>query len=285
MKVLLYPNDNRDRGLVCTKRIAYKLYELGAVAMLDERFKGQVDDDICKYGKFSRLLAEADVIMPVGGDGTVLRTVKYAVSSGKPVLAVNAGHVGFLTEVESWELDSLRLLIKGEYTVHSRMLVEVELEQDMTCRRFTGLNEVVIGRGDIDRPIDVSVRRHGMLVARHKADGILFATPTGSTAYSLAAGGPLVDPSLELLLLTSICAHVLGGTSIVLSTEHEYMVEDCSDENPKGLTVTVDGRRVGRLRRGQKLFIRKSNAVIRMIDLGRTGFFHKVNDKLSWGRR
>lgn len=285
MKVLLYPNDNRDRGLVCTKRIAYKLYELGALAMLDERFKGQVDDDICKYGKFSRLLSEADVIMPIGGDGTVLRTVKYAVSSGKPILAINAGHVGFLTEVESWELDSLRLLVKGEYTVHSRMLVEVELEQDMTRRRFTGLNEVVIGRGDIDRPIDVSVRRHGMLVARHKADGILFATPTGSTAYSLAAGGPLVDPSLELLLLTSICAHVLGGASIVLSTEHEYMVEDCSDENPKGLTVTVDGRRVGRLRRGQKLFIRKSNAVIRMIDLGRTGFFHKVNDKLSWGRR
>lgn len=285
MNVLLYPNATRDHGLACTGRIVEKLYALGAVPMLDSVFKDAVDKHFCQYGAFTDLLAEADVIMPVGGDGTVMRTVKYAVSSGKPILAVNAGHVGFLTEMEAGELDCLSLLVEGKYTVHPRMLLEAELEQEEGGRqRFIGLNDVVIERGDIGRSVGIAVRQQGMLISRHRADGVLFATATGSTAYSLAAGGPLVDPGLSLLLLTWICAHTLGGTSIILSTEQEYTVEDCSPDNPKGLAVTVDGRRVGCICGNRKLTIRKAQPVIHMIDLGRAGFFQKVNDKLSWGR-
>lgn len=284
MNILLCPNLEKENGLICTQKTVEKLLELGAAPVLDSSFREAVGEIGCGYGRFSTLLGACDLLMPIGGDGTIMRAARHAVSAGKPVLAVNAGRLGFLTQVELHELDNLRRLIEGRYTIFRRMMLEVELIQGGKPRRFSALNDIVVGRGDSDSIVDIEVRQQSMLIARHRADGIIFATPTGSTAYSLSAGGPIVDPQMTLLLLTAICSHSTFNRTMVLPAGQEYSVRDVSAANPKGLTVAVDGRRVGRLHKGETLIIRKSRADIRFIDLGLRSFYESVNEKLSWGR-
>lgn len=284
MNLLLYPNLGKTYGLDCTRKTIGKLLELGCTPLLEASFREEVGEIGCVYGKFNEWLARCDAILSIGGDGTIMRAAKYAVASGKPLLGVNAGRVGFLTQVERGELDHLRLLVEGRYAVCRRMLLEAELEQGGKRRRYCGLNDVVISRGDLDRVVDIDVYRQDQLIARHCADGLIFATPTGSTAYSLAAGGPIVDPSMSLLLLTAICSHSTGNRSMVLPADCEYRVRERVAGNTKGLAVAVDGRRVGRIQGERELLVRRAAAEVPFIDLGLRNLYKNINDKLSWGR-
>lgn len=286
MEVLLYPNPEKDHGLLCTRACAAKLRELAVSVLLDERFREELGGEGYTYGRLTELLPRCDVLMPIGGDGTIMRAVRHAITAGKPILGVNAGRVGFLTQLERHELDHLRLLAEGRYAIHEHMMLEAELCQggEGRRRRYAGLNDVVISRGGADRIVDIEVSRNNERIAHHRADGIVFATPTGSTAYSLSAGGPIIDPSMNLLTMTAICSHTTWVRGIVLPAEGEYTVISRSEHNLKGLTVTVDGRRVGKLFAGQELFVRKSAARARFVELGLCGFFERVGQKLTWGR-
>lgn len=284
MKILLYPNLEKENGLQCTWQLAARIRELGGTPMLDDTLRDTVVDEGCIYGKRSELLLRCDAILPVGGDGTILRAARHAVTSGKPLLGVNAGRVGFLTQLERHELEHLRRLFEGDYTVVYRMMLEAELTQGDKRRRYAGLNDIVISRGDADRIVDIDVYKDDLHIARHRADGLIFATPTGSTAYSLSAGGPIVDPGMTLLLMTTICSHSTFNRSMVLPTDSVYTVADRSAHNPKGLVVAVDGRRIGKIQGDAVLVIRKSAARVPFMELGLRSFYQNVNEKLSWGR-
>lgn len=284
MNILLFPNLDKANGLLCTKQIAQTLKEYGATPMLEAGYRELVGEEYAVYGRFSELLARCEVIIPIGGDGTVMRAARHAVAAGKPILGVNAGRVGFLTQLERHELESLHLLLERKYSIQTRMMLEAELMQGGKSRRYAGLNDIVVSRGDVDQVVDIEVRQQGMLVAMHTADGVIFSTPTGATAYSLSAGGPIVDPNLTLLLMTAICAHSTFNRSMVLSTKWEYTIASRRTAHSKGLPVAVDGRRVGRIMGEQKLIIRKSAAQVQMIDLGLRSFYQNVNEKLAWGR-
>lgn len=284
MNILLYPNLDKENGLLCTWELAGRICDLGGVPMLDAAFRETVVDERCTYGKFTEMLPRCDAIIPIGGDGTILRAARHAVVSGKPLVGVNAGRVGFLTQLERHELEHLRRLFEGDYTVGHRMMLEAELTQGEKRRRYSGLNDIVISRGDADRIVDIDVYKDSLHIARHRADGLIFATPTGSTAYSLSAGGPIVDPGMTLLLMTTICSHSTWNRSVVLPTDCNYTITDRSANNPKGLVVAVDGRRIGKIQGDAALLIRKSAARVPFIDLGLRSFYQNVNEKLSWGR-
>jgi NAD+ kinase len=284
MRALLYPNLDKQNGLESTKLTAAKLLELGIQPLLDESFRVVVGEARCEYGRFSAMLNTADVLMPIGGDGTVMRLARYAAASGKPVLAVNAGRLGFLTQVEIHELDALRLLTEGSYAIFDRMMLEAAIMQGGKLRRFSALNDIVIGRGDADSMVELEVSERDVLIARHRSDGLILATPTGSTAYSLSAGGPIVDPSLSLVLLTAICPHSTYNRTMALPADREYIVTGQGNPSPKGLTVAVDGRRIGKLRQGEALAVCKSPTVLKFIDLGTRSFYENVNEKLHWRR-
>lgn len=283
MNILLYPNLEKENGLQCTWELSRRIRELGGAPMLDSAFRDTVVDERCTYGKFSELLTRCDIILPIGGDGTILRAARHAVASGKPLLGVNAGRVGFLTQLERHEFEHLRRLFEGGYTVGHRMMLEAELAQGGKRRRYAGLNDIVISRGDADRIVDIDVFKDNLHIVRHRADGLIFATPTGSTAYSLSAGGPIVDPGMALLLMTTICSHSTWGRAVVLPTDCTYTVIDRSAHNAKGLVVAVDGRRIGRIQGDAALLIRKSAALVPFVDLGLRSFYQNVNEKLSWG--
>lgn len=285
MNILLYPNLEKTNGLNCTRQVVQTLCSLGAVPMLDEGLRDTVQQPGCCWGRFAELLPRCDVLVPVGGDGTIMRAARHAVTADKPILAVNAGRVGFLTQVEIDELSNLQYLVKGEYSIVQRMMLEAILVQGGKPRRFSGLNDIVVSRADADKIVDIHVHEEGRQIVRHRADGLIFSTPTGSTAYSLSAGGPVVDPRMAAVLLTPVCPHSTFHRSMVLPADGcEYAVTDVSAHNPKGLAVTVDGRRVGRIHSGQTLVVRKSPAMVQFVDLGLRSFYESVNEKLSWGR-
>lgn len=285
MKILLYPNVEKPNVHASTQKTVEKLLKMHLQPMLDDRFRSLVGEwDGCLYGKFSELLGLCDVLMPIGGDGTIMRSARHAAHAGKPILAVNAGRLGFLSQIEPHELGSLRLLIEGKYSIVQRMMLEAVLVQGGKPRRFTALNDVVISRSDADKIVDIHVHQGEKLIARHRADGLIFSTATGSTAYSLSAGGPIVDPELHLILLTAVCPHSTFNRSMVLPSHCEYTVSEKSAFNPKGLTISVDGRRIGKIHNEETVLVRKSGVSASFIDLGLRSFYTCVNEKLGWGR-
>lgn len=284
MNILLFPNPNNAGSLESARIAISELASMGATPMLENELGEKIKADGCKLGKFSDLLSSCDILMPIGGDGTVMRAARHAVAQKKPLLAVNAGRLGFLAQVELDELSELKNLMNGQYKTTRRMLLEVSVIQGERIRKFTALNDIVIRRMDADGIVDIEVHEGEGLIARHRADGVIFATPTGSTAYSMSAGGPIVDPRMAVVLVTAICSHSTFNCSMVLPAGGEYTVTNTSTGNIPDLAVIVDGRRVNRLSAGQPLTIKRADAQVEFIELGLRSFYQSVNEKLSWGR-
>lgn len=282
MKILLRPNFHRPHTYQGTKDVLDKLRSLGLTPLLTCEDAEQLEDTShCRTGELETLLEQCDFLMPIGGDGTVLSEVNHAVSAGKPLIGINAGRVGFLTQLELGELESLELLAKGEYTLSQRMLIEVIIEKTDQINIYHGLNDIVLRRpGDDSSILDLSVKRKNKLILRQRADGMIFSTPTGSTAYSLSAGGPVVDPEMEAIILTAICPHSAFSRSIVLDSNGTYQALEDHNHDKWGFSVTVDGYWLGNVEKGEQVSIRKSPSSIHLVDLGIRDFYKNLNDKL-----
>jgi len=283
MNVLLMPNMNKPDAIRCTRETAAKLVELDCVPMLDKQHREYIDaSDRCVFGDYSITPPEFDVLMPVGGDGTIIQCVPLAVQAGKPLLGINTGRVGFLTQLDGHELDKLALVARGEYTVQTRSLLEAVVVQGRQERRYLALNDVVISRaGGL---VDMDVYSQDKLIARHRADGIIFSTPTGSTAYSLSAGGPVVHPELSLILMTAICPHSTFNHSVVLPSGYQYIVREQVANTREGLHIAVDGERVQTIHVEETVGIRTADMVVQFIDLGLRDFYTNLNEKLNMRR-
>ncbi len=242
MKIAVIPNLQKDRDGVVTREILSRLKALGAEPLLPA---GALDG--CAALPENQLYTAADRVIAVGGDGTILHTAKAAAAYGKAVLGINAGRLGFMAGLEKDELAGLEKLISGDLLTERRMMLEVELQPD--GRRFYCLNDAVISCGPLSRLIDITATLDGQEM-HYRADGLILATPTGSTAYSLSAGGPVVDPEVGGILLTPICPHSLFARSLFLSPDRRitvtaaggdvYLTPDGEEAVPAaGQTVTV----------------------------------------------
>lgn len=225
-----------------------------------------------------------DIIMPIGGDGTIMRAAHRAAKAGKPILGVNAGYIGFLTQAEAHELDELERLFSGNYKITERMMLSAKMETEEGDEEHEAINDVVIRHGDADRIVDIEVWQDEKQVVSHRADGIIFSTPTGSTAYSMSAGGPIVSPELSLILMTAICPHSAFNCSLVLPPEYAYTIRENISRGSHGMYVSVDGVRIGKLKPGGNVTVSRSATVARFIDLGLREFYSNLNQKLSWRR-
>ncbi|MCL2579468.1 MAG: NAD(+)/NADH kinase [Oscillospiraceae bacterium] len=287
MKVLILPNFDKPGSKDCARRIVEKLLALDITPMMTHKCAGIVgipeSAQECVVAPFEGLLAGSDLILTIGGDGTILRAVQLSLKSGKPLLGVNTGRIGFLTQIEADELEKLTALRDGNYTMHTPMLLEAKIVQDGKEETFVALNEAVLGRGEPERLVEVAVTRGGKPVASHRGDGLIFSTPTGSTAYNLAAGGPVVDPSLRLIMMTAICPHSHFHNTIILSPEQSYKALEIPGNNKGGMLLSVDGRRAGVLRQGGHVLITGSAAKVPFVDLGLIDFYRRVDLKLKVG--
>ncbi|MGH7458975.1 MAG: NAD(+)/NADH kinase [Longimicrobiaceae bacterium] len=225
-----------------------------------------------------------DLLLTLGGDGTLLRGARMVASAGVPVLGVNLGHLGFLTSVGPEELeDTLAALVRGELLVDERTLLLARAERDgrELAGPYLALNDAVVHKGGFARVMRLAVRVGGDEVGTYTADGIVLATPTGSTAYSLSAGGPIVHPTLDCILATPVCPHTLAVRPLVLPAHETVTVEVLSPSEE--IVLTIDGQEGAELAPGDRVVVRRAEERVRLVrPPGRT-FFGTLRRKLRWG--
>lgn len=238
--------------------------------------------------------ADLPVVHPVlvivlGGDGTLLAVGRIFAPSDTPILSVNLGSLGFLTEVR---LSNLFSTLDGWcadcHTIDARVMLHTDLWRDGVCAEgFEAVNDIVLSKSAIARMADFAVELDGMLVARFRADGVIVSTPTGSTAYTLAANGPIMVPGVDALVITPICPHLLTLRPIVVPGTADLTLRI---EGPKGgqsnsTILTVDGQQAVDLRVGDELRCRRSEYAVKLVRQGGNGFFEALRTKLKWGER
>lgn len=282
-KILLCPNLKLANAMPCTKEAVARLQDCGFVPMLS---KADAEALGCcteiATDDLDTLLRTCDAVLAIGGDGTIFHQAGVAMRYDKPILGINSGRLGFLSQMEAGDLSALELLKTGDYNIENRMVLRMSAF-GADARQVTSyaINDVVICRTQFGRAIDISVLCGVDTVGEYRADGIIFATPTGSTAYSLSAGGPIIDPSVETITMTPICPHSLSGRSIVFSSDKCLTVCPCMPDPNAELCVIVDGTAVEDVGEIKHVLIQKSRYVSRFICLKNRSFYQTLNQKLK----
>lgn len=234
-----------------------------------------------KFFPMEEAFRKADLLVCFGGDGTILHAAKDAQLHGIPVLGVNLGSVGFMAELEVDQLNLLARLPEGKYQQEERMMLDVAVRREgRIIFRDTALNDAVITKGAVARIIDLDVKADGVLVGRFSGDGVVVSTPTGSTAYSMSAGGPIVEPTAENLMVTPICPHALHARSYVLDRNRAVAVK-MGKLTRKTAYLSVDGGKAFRLGGSDQVELRRSEAKARLARLTSRSFYAVLNQKLG----
>lgn len=232
-------------------------------------------------GEVAELAVAVDLLLVFGGDGTMLRAAREIAGSQTPILGINIGGLGFLTAVPSSGLShALRQVWNGEFKFEPRALIEADISCNGKPLRRNALNDWVINRGIASRLIELHVSVDGEPVTTYRCDGLIISSPTGSTAYSLAAGGAVIYPTAEVFQITPICAHTLSNRSLVLPMDSTISVKVI---NPKPATLlSADGELVTELSAGDEIIIRRSRRTVRLMHLEGSSFFETLRVKLHW---
>lgn len=235
------------------------------------------------------LPAYVDLVLVLGGDGTLLAIADQIAAAGRrvPILGVNFGSLGFLTEVTLEELyPALESALAGTARLDERlMLACARHTREGVVERTVVLNDVVVTRGSVSRIIDLSVSVDGDFVARFRADGLILATPTGSTAYNLAAGGPIVNPQVEAVVLTPIAPHTLTNRPVVLPASAEITIQAIATETPQEIYATFDGQRNVALSDGDSIVVSRADVPLLLVRAATRNYFDVLRSKLKWAER
>jgi len=256
-----------------------------SIEVLVDKETGSTLDGSEKFVTRNEMPSLVDLIIVLGGDGTLLATARVLNRKPVPLLAVNLGGLGFLTVITRDELYStLESVLAGDFRTERRVQIEAEvMRAGEVISSFLALNDVVLNKGAIARVLDFDVRVDGQFISSYKADGLIVSTPTGSTAYSLAAGGPVIAPSVEAFIVTPICAHTLSNRPIVLrdSAQIEVKVKSYGES----VYLTVDGQVGVALRSEDAVHMRRASSVVELVQSPQKNYFEILRQKLKWGER
>ena len=282
--VILTPNPYRDRNFQTVRSAIQILKDAGMRPTVCLPFDVDKSFELPKDIRFSRLeweLPGADVLVCFGGDGTILHTAKAATKRGIPILGVNIGTMGFMAELENTELHRLGQLASGDYTLDNRMMLDVTVQRDRDILfHDICLNDVVVTKGAVARIVYLSVECDGVQAMTCGGDGVIVATPSGSTAYSLSAGGPIVEPDARNIIITPICAHDMGSRCVVASDRRVVTVRMVQNAR-RNAYLSVDGGKALRLNMGDVATIRKSRFETKLVKLNNRSFYDVVNAKFQ----
>ncbi len=283
MKIALLPNLTRVKAKDVTLEITKWLNEYGAeFACLDEHKDTFSAVPSIKFMDRVEIMEWCDVAISVGGDGSMLSVAKNTVDFGKPVLCINAGRLAFMAGLESNELELLRNLIDGNYKIDRRMLLEVSIMRDgKEISHGRCINDAVLARGNQLKLTDIVVDCDGKRINAYRADGIIVATPTGSSGYSLSAGGPVINPSMEAIVVTPICAQSLFARSIVFDADNVIELSPDDSSYTDDLLLSLDGEDSYNIEIGDKIIIKKSDKFAEFIRIKNDAFFEILNTKLA----
>lgn len=284
-KIILCPNPNRDHGMKATQAAEKILRELGFQTVVCSPFKDPKEELFAGYQVRSlpQELKSADLLITLGGDGTILHLAKLAALNKMPILGINMGGLGFVAELEAGELETLRRLKDWDFQTEQRMMLDVSVQRDgKQIYSNLGLNDAVIREGPISHVIHLKISSDGRHLADIAGDGVIISSPTGSTAYSLSAGGPVVEPVAQTLVVTPICIHNMRFSSYVLAPEHVLTVE-LERNGRKPVYLCVDESRAFALKADDKVVVRRSKHVTRLVRLTEKSFCEIFAQKMLPG--
>ena len=277
MLLAVMPNISKDPELELTKELCQYLIDRGVTVLADATFSDILVN--CKLMNLEEMLGLADIIIAVGGDGTIIHSAKHAAMFNKPVLGVNLGRLGFIAEIEAHEISCLDRIISGDYNIENRMMLKIIVNQKDKTSTFYALNDAVISKGAISKIIDISLKCNNKPVSSYRADGLIIATPTGSTAYALSAGGPIVDPKLESISVTPISPHSLVSRTVLFS--QNSTIETMVSIPVSGAAyLTIDGENNVELYNNDIVTITKAEIYAKLIKIKDTAFYEVLYDKL-----
>ena len=283
-RVILTSNPYRDKGFQTVRAAQQILRDAGMETRLCLPFEVDRSYELPKDLRFARLdreLQYADGVICFGGDGTILHMAKASTRNNLPILGINIGTMGFMAELESTEMHELARLATEDYSIDSRMMLDVTVTRDrQIIFHDIGLNDVVITKGAVARIIHLAVQCDGVQAMECSGDGLIVATPTGSTAYSLSAGGPIVEPEAHNILLTPICAHDMSSRCMVTSPKRVITVELTRNAR-RNAFVSVDGGKAVKLNIGDQVTIKRSTFETKLIRLKDRSFYDVVNMKFK----
>lgn len=281
MKIAVIPNLSKKNADVYTSKVIKKIFSLNAeVLMLSDKQKFFNDRKIKYYSNIGNLIFNCDIVITIGGDGTIIHKAKHAARFSKPILGINLGKIGFVAGLEPTEIDKLEQLIKGKYTVEKRMMLSVNVKKGETTRKFYALNDVVITKGVYSGLVNLNVTLNNDEITKYVADGIILATPTGSTAYSLSAGGPVIEPSMKCILLTPICQHSMFSRPVIFGENSKINITAKTREKDESV-LSIDGGRPIIISDRDLVSVEAAKMTVSLIKLKNQNFYKVLNSKLS----
>jgi NAD+ kinase len=281
MNIGIISNLDKDKDQLITKQVISWLQARNVNVFFDEKISAElalIKDNYCDEYIFKN----SDIIIVLGGDGTLLNVARQASCNGVPLFGINMGHLGFLTETEVGDMySSLERLVAGEYSIEKRMMLEAYIENDdELTKNFIALNDIVVAKGNFSRLISCSIFINNNYVDYYSGDGIIVSSPTGSTAYSLSAGGPIVAPDVEVLLVTPVCPHTLHSRSILVSNKDLVKIE-LGKSNKTDIILTVDGQNGVKIKPGDIVNVKQSKYFANLVKLNNRSFFDVLRAKMS----
>ena len=272
-KVVIVSNLNKDKDFSVTNKVVSKLLSIG-FEVFSHSDSGYENSDVEKFSAFPDGI---DLVVVVGGDGSVIDASTLAISNDIPILGINLGRMGYLTEVETDSLADLDKLSTGEYSVIEKMLLTVILKDEAVVSGRYAVNDVTLSRDGILRISDICVEDSVHNAVKFRADGVVLSTPQGSTAYSFSAGGPIVAHDVESILLTPVSPHSFFNRSVLFSASEIVKLTNVGEAS---LNVSVDGRCIGTLSSGEYCRVMKADKTIKMLTFRKNGMFSSLYKKM-----
>jgi len=280
IRIGIISNRDKDEGLKVTSKLVKSIKDNGAQPVLSDALAADIGEKEQNLNE-DDVIMQSDIMLCLGGDGTFLKCARRVFTRKIPILGVNLGNLGFLTEVDKNEIDAaIKRLVNGEYDIEERMMLETTIiRNDKEIMKDMVLNDVVISRGWMSRILHLKTYLNNQFVDLYPGDGLIISTPTGSTAYSLSAGGPIVEPDMKLIIVTPICPHLLYSRSFITTGERVLKVL-VVENNCHGAMVTVDGQNGYELMGGDSIITKKSTQCLKMIRLSDRNFFDVLRSKI-----
>lgn len=280
MIISVFPNLTNDGVEQLSRDVFSVLSELNTNVYVSGEHSDVFSGCDVLFDDENRIMQLCDVAIAIGGDGTTLNVAKKAAEYGKYVLGINAGRLGFMSGLEKDELSLLKNVVTKDFEVDERLMLEADIVRNNEILSvYQCLNDAVISRGDFARLIDINIKCNGRTVSNMRADGVIISTPTGSTAYSMAAGGPVVSPEAECILATPICPHSLMDRSIIFSADKELVIKAYNDKMNLPV-ITIDGQEAITIEPDNEIRIRVSKTKTKLIKLKPENFYEILSKKI-----
>ena len=286
MNIVLISNPYRDHGFHAAQRAQKILEDCGAKCAYCLPFEpGEGSPALPSHLVFRPIqeaMADCDAAICFGGDGTILHAARHAAQYDVPLLGVNLGSVGFMAELEEGELDQFVRLTRGDYTIQTRMMLDVRLWRgEHAICQWLALNDALVCKSNVARVVEMEIMADGTPIYQIAGDGAIISTPTGSTAYSLSAGGPIVEPTLDGIVATPVCAHQFAVRPVLIAPERTVTVRLAKKSRKKSAYLSVDGGRAFRMTGTDRVEITRSERRVKLICMGTKSFYQRLNQKLG----